>query len=115
MLALDPEHNALIVGTDAELGRGWLRTGPVNWVAGEAPAGPFRADVQIRYRVVPAPATVTPLPHGGAEARISRPLRDIAPGQAAVFYQDQICLGGGVIAESRADEETMGDDTRSLA
>ncbi len=59
VLELDMARNALIVGAADELGRTWLRTGAVNWVAGDSPAGPpsgpFSADVQIRYHAHPAP------------------------------------------------------------
>ena len=97
VLELDVARNALIVGAAAELGRTTLRTGPVNWIAGEPPDGPFAAQVQIRYHATPAPATVTPQPDGGVEIAFAAPLRDITPGQAAVFYEGEVCLGGGVI------------------
>jgi tRNA-uridine 2-sulfurtransferase len=102
VLELDVARNALIVGSADELGRAWLRTGPVNWVAGKPPSGPRRADVQIRYRAHPAPALVTPRTDGTAEARFAAPLRDITPGQAVVFYDGEVCLGGGIIAEAGA-------------
>ena len=100
VLELDVARNALIVGAADELGRAWLRTGAVNWVAGAQPSGPLRADVQIRYHAYPAPALVTPGADGTAEARFVSPLRDITPGQAAVFYDGEVCLGGGIIAEA---------------
>ena len=74
VLELDVARNALIVGVADELGRAWLRTGAVNWVAGEPPSGPFRADVQIRYHANPASALVTPSADGTADsARSSAP------------------------------------------
>ena len=97
VLALDTARNALIVGTGAELGRSWLRAGPINWIEGEPPAEPFAAAVQIRYRATPAAATVTPLAGGDAEAQFGAARRDITPGQGAVFYQGERCLGGGIV------------------
>ncbi len=72
--------------------------------AGRAPAGPLRVSAKIRYRAREQQATVEPLADGarGAEARVrfDEPLRGITPGQAVVFYQGEICLGGGIIAAS---------------
>jgi len=102
VLELDVARNALIVGAADELGRAWLRTGAVNWVAGEPPSGPFHADVQIRYRAHPAPALVTPSADGTTEARFVNPLRGVTPGQAAVFYDGEVCLGGGIITDAGA-------------
>jgi len=108
VLELDIARNALIVGTSAELSRSWLHAGPINWIAGEPPPGPFEAEAQIRYRATPAPANITPLSDGAAEVRFSVPLRDITPGQAVVFYRGEICLGGGSIIRTRAGEEAQG-------
>ncbi|MCX6031482.1 MAG: tRNA 2-thiouridine(34) synthase MnmA [Chloroflexi bacterium] len=100
VLELDMARNALVVGVVAELGRNVLRTGPVNWIAGESPDGPFAAQVQIRYHATPAQATITPRADGGVEVAFVAPLRDITPGQAAVFYDGEVCLGGGTIGEA---------------
>ncbi len=101
VLALDAAHNTLVVGTADELGQRWLRTGPVHWVADKAPAEQLVAAVQIRYRAQPAPAKVRVLPDGGAEVQFGAALRDITPGQAAVFYAGEQALGYGIIAEAR--------------
>ncbi len=103
VLETDAAHNALIVGTRDELGNAGLVAGRVNWVSGEAPAGPFRADVKIRYKARPAPASVTPLPDDRVRVRFDAPQRDITPGQGAVFYEGDECLGGGIIARAEAD------------
>jgi tRNA-specific 2-thiouridylase len=97
VLALDVERNAVVVGTRDQLGRRTFQTGIVNWIAGDAPVASFRAEVQIRYRAQPAPATVTPLDGGGAGVVLDAPLRDVTPGQAAVFYRGEQALGNGLI------------------
>jgi tRNA-specific 2-thiouridylase len=97
-----PETNALVVGLAAELGTDRLSAARVNWIAGEAPDGTVRAEVKIRYKAAPAWATITPRPAGRAEVVFDQPLRDITPGQAAVFYDGEVCLGGGLIERGMA-------------
>jgi tRNA-uridine 2-sulfurtransferase len=100
VLELDVTRNALIVGPAAALGRRRLRAGPVNWVSGEAPAAPFRAEVQIRYHAQPVPALITPEPEAAMTVDFDVPLRGVTPGQAAVVYDGDVCLGGGVILQA---------------
>ena len=93
----DIAHNALIVGKLEELGQNELHAHSVNWIAGAPPAGPIRAEIKIRYKARSAWGTVTPLKDGRAHIQFDENLRDITPGQAAVFYDGEICLGGGII------------------
>jgi len=97
VIALDVEHNRVIVGRADELGRRELIAAEVNWIAGEPPCGEIDITAQIRYRARPVPARVIAL--GATRARVifDTPLRDITPGQAVVFYDDDVCLGGGII------------------
>lgn len=99
VLELDVARNALVVGAAAELGARHLRTGPVNWISGAAPAEEFMAHVQIRYRARPAPAQIQSQADGGVAVAFTEPLRDITPGQAAVIYDGARCLGNGIITE----------------
>lgn len=96
VLGTRPELNALVVGTADELGDDRLTAQRVHWI-GRPPDGPRPAEVKIRYKAPPALATVTPLPDGRAAVVFDRRLRDITPGQAAVFYEGEVCLGGGLI------------------
>jgi tRNA-specific 2-thiouridylase len=98
VLRLDIDRNALIVGPKRALGRDTLIVQDVLWVGGKPPRTPFHAEVKIRYRARLAPATVTALPGARAQIEFSEPLRDITPGQGAVFYDDIVVLGGGIIA-----------------
>lgn len=100
VLALDAANNTLIVGTKDELGRDCLTANRVNWIAGGPPEGPIRAQVKIRYKAQPAPATITPVAEARVEVRFDAPLRDITAGQGAVFYDGEVCLGGGIITST---------------
>jgi tRNA-specific 2-thiouridylase len=97
VLEKDLERNALIVGPGDRLGRSELTASGVNWQKGEPPGAPLRLEVKIRYKAPPAWATVTPLEGRRAHLRFEAPLRDITPGQAAVFYQGELLVGGGII------------------
>jgi tRNA-specific 2-thiouridylase len=99
VLDLDTAQNTLIVGTGAELG-GWrLRANHVNWISGSPPNSVFRAQVKIRYKAQPQPATVTVLDGQGFAVEFDEPRRDITPGQAAVIYDGDNCLSGGIIED----------------
>ncbi len=104
VLGKNAGRNALIVGTQAELGSTTLTARTVNWIAGAPPAESIRAEVKIRYKAAPVPATVTPLPGEQAAVAFDHPVRDIAPGQGGVFYQGDRCLGGGIIAQAEIAE-----------
>ena len=95
MVELDAARNRVVVGGESALARSEFEVERCNWIAFDSPPAPFEATVQIRYRHAGAPPTVTPLEGGGARVQFHRPQRAITPGQAAVFYQDDLVLGGG--------------------
>jgi tRNA-uridine 2-sulfurtransferase len=97
VLEKDLKRNALIIGTAEQLGGRDLVAEPVNWISGETPEAPFGAEIKIRYRAPFVPGEVIPMPGGQAQVRFVSSVRDITPGQAAVFYQGENCLGGGKI------------------
>jgi tRNA-specific 2-thiouridylase len=98
VLEIDVEHNALKVGPAGELGREELVAEKVSYIAGRPPVGPVSITAKIRYRAREIPATLTPLDGERAALSFARPLRDITPGQGAVFYQGDVVLGGGIIS-----------------
>lgn len=104
VLAMNPYKNALVVGTRHELGRYTFTVNRINWVNGQAPTESFRADVKIRYKASPQPAVIEPLNDGRICITFDDPQRDITPGQGAVIYDGDSCLGGGNIEKF---EETI--------
>lgn len=104
VLAMNPYKNALVVGTRDELGRDNCTVNRVNWVSGIAPDTQFRADVKIRYKARPETALVEPLDDGRVRITFDEPQRDITPGQGAVIYEGDNCLGGGNIEKFEVEE-----------
>jgi len=102
VIGMNPTQNTLIVGTADELGGSELTAKRVNWVSGITPTEPFEAGVKIRYKAKPVPATITPLEGGRMQIHFDAPLRDITPGQGAVIYDADVCLGGGIIERQSA-------------
>jgi len=97
VLAKDIAANALIVGVEAELGSQDLAVTGINWIAGQAPADPLKAQVKTRYTAREALAEIKLLDGDRAEVHFESPQRDITLGQAAVFYDGDVLLGGGLI------------------
>lgn len=95
---LDVENNRVIVGENDALFKPELTAEDVNWMGMEPADRPFEADVKIRYRHPPAPATVTCLADAGVQVAFKEKQRAVTPGQSVVFYDDDVVLGGGLIS-----------------
>lgn len=98
VLALDQPHNRLVVGSRDELLRATLVAERVNWVSIEAPTTARHVQAKIRSRHTPAAATLTPLPDGRCCVIFDEPQQAVTPGQAVVFYDGAMLLGGGWIS-----------------
>jgi tRNA-uridine 2-sulfurtransferase len=102
VLSKKAAENTLVVGTEGELGTRELLAINVNWTCGIVPKKPFRAMVKCRYTAQAAPGLVTPLDNGTqVSVAFDAPQRDITMGQAAVFYDGETVLGGGIIIQSK--------------
>lgn len=95
---LDPVQNRVIVGEANALERVEFTVERCNWIAFDKPPDRFEAVVKIRYNHAGAPAVVEPVNNATARVRLKVPQRAVTPGQAAVFYQGDVVLGGGWIA-----------------
>lgn len=96
VVALDAEKNRVIVGVNDELLREEFVADRCNWIAFDSPAAPFEAMVKIRSTDAGSACNVTP-DGGRVRVRFHKPQRAVTPGQAAVFYRDDLVLGGGWI------------------
>jgi tRNA-specific 2-thiouridylase len=94
--SIDPALNIVTIGPEERLYARTFVVDRVNWV-GTAPSAPLRVDAKIRYRSDAMPALVMVQPSGSALVEYDEPQRAITPGQAAVFYDGDEVLGGGVI------------------
>jgi tRNA-specific 2-thiouridylase len=95
----DIQKNALVVGTKENLEKKGLIAADVNWTSGVTPNASFQAAIKIRYRSQDLAGTVIPLCDDRFQFVFDVMARDITPGQAAVIYQEDVCLGGGIISQ----------------
>jgi tRNA-uridine 2-sulfurtransferase len=97
VLSIDPEKNRVVVGEDDVLRKTTCEVESANWISIETPSTPFRAFAKIRHKHEPAPATIKPLDATTARITFDTPQRAITPGQATVFYDGDVVLGGAWI------------------
>ncbi|PYM38563.1 MAG: tRNA 2-thiouridine(34) synthase MnmA [Candidatus Rokuibacteriota bacterium] len=98
---LDPERNAVVVGTAEALEQARLTADQANFIACDPPQAPLRVAAKIRHNHAPAPATIRALEPGRVEVVFDRPQRAVTPGQSVVFYDGDCVVGGGVIQRGR--------------
>jgi len=102
VVAIDRFENAVTIGGEDDLLCDGLLAEELRWVSDEAPSGEIEVEAQVRYRAPAVPATVS-IRGESASLRFREPQRAITPGQAAVFYDGERVLGGGIIAKAGQD------------
>lgn len=98
----DVANNLLVVaqgGDHPRLMSVGLLAQQLHWVDRETLREPLRCVVKTRYRQADIPCLVTPLDDQRIEVRFDEPVAAVTPGQSAVFYLGDVCLGGGIIEE----------------
>ena len=98
VIELDAAANRVIVGEESALERDEFKVERCNWIAFETPPGSLEVTAKIRYNHPGTEATVEPAPDGRARVKLHTPQRAITPGQACVFYDGDVVVGGGWIA-----------------
>jgi tRNA-specific 2-thiouridylase len=98
VVELDAENNRVVVGDDSALDRDEFTADRCNWHPFDKLAEPIEVTAKIRYNHPGTPATLRPLENNSVRVKLHTPQRAITPGQAAVFYQDDLVVGGGWIA-----------------
>ena len=94
---IDVSRNAIIVGEEEDLLSEGLEARDVNWIAFSDPPDRMRLDIKIRYNAKEAPGLVLPKSQNMAEVTFDMPQRAVTPGQSAVFYDNDVVVGGGII------------------
>lgn len=97
---LDVENNRVIVGPKSEVMKSSLVADKMNWVSIVGLKKPLRVMARIRYNHKKTKATVTPLPGNSVRVDFNEPQAAPTPGQAVVFYNKDVVVGGGWIAKS---------------
>lgn len=97
------EHNVLLAAQGHNhplLFSNSLRASQLSWVDGKGPSAPFACRAKTRYRQADQACTITLLDDDNCEVEFEQPQRAVTPGQSVVFYDDDICLGGGIIEQT---------------
>ncbi|RST57340.1 tRNA 2-thiouridine(34) synthase MnmA [Siminovitchia terrae] len=79
----------------------------LNWISDQKKETEFTCTAKFRYRQPDEEVTVKLLPGNEAEIRFARPVRAVTPGQAVVFYDGDVCLGGGTIDQIFHDGQRL--------
>ncbi len=97
VVGIEPGRNAVVLGTEEELLSPGLESSDNNFIPFDELKAPLRVEARIRYNGRPEPAAIEPLEGGRVRVSFDRPQRAVTPGQAVVYYQGDLLVGGGII------------------
>ena len=100
VVRIDAPTNTVVLGSDQDLFEKSCLVEDVNLIGVQLLEAPVRTHVKIRYATPAVPAAVMPDSGGRVHIEFDVPQRALSPGQSAVFYLDDIVLGGGIIAKA---------------
>jgi tRNA-specific 2-thiouridylase len=103
VIRIDRDRQRLVVGSEVELLSRTLHAERTNWISLPALTEPLRVTAKVRYRHKEAPATIEPLDDDRVRVVFDEPQRAFTPGQAVVFYQEDVVVGGGWISDSQPE------------
>lgn len=105
---IDAENNVVVLGDENEVFDDQLTAGDLNFIPFDRLEQPIEVTAKIRYNSKEVPATIYPV-DDGAKVKVvfDRPQRAITPGQAVVFYQGDIVVGGGIIEKSGQNRDRL--------
>jgi tRNA-specific 2-thiouridylase len=99
VIATEPQTRRVVIGRNDDLLRASMQVNDINWISISAPSAPLQVQVKIRNKHAAAPATLYPASDPThVEVHFDEPQRAVTPGQAAVFYDGELVLGGGWIS-----------------
>jgi tRNA-uridine 2-sulfurtransferase len=96
---VNPFTHRVTIGPGSALEKDELIAERVHWISETAPSASIDVQARVRSRMADVAATITRMDGDRARVRFAQKLRGIAPGQAVVFYDNDLCLGGGWIAK----------------
>jgi tRNA-specific 2-thiouridylase len=97
VVKIEPDKNAIYVGENDDLFKSTFIASHLNWIAFDGLEKEIECEIKIRYQHEPQKGRISPLTKDGAMVKFKKPERAITSGQSAVFYQDEVVLGGGII------------------
>jgi tRNA-specific 2-thiouridylase len=98
VVAKDRAANTLVVGPREALLQDAFKVEKLNWISGAPPGSATPIQVQVRYRARAVNCSLDERERDSARVELTEALPAVTPGQAAVFYMGEECLGGGIIA-----------------
>jgi len=97
VLRVDPQDNTVTLGTNEDLFSDTLTAKDINLISCDRIISPLKVTAKVRYRHTEQPAVVEQLNENTVKVVFDEPQRAITPGQAVVFYDGDVVVGGGTI------------------